>query len=165
MIRKSFIILIILLYFPAALFAFGSKEKNNSAEIKELSKYEKQWKKSKIKNYTQEIVYSRAAFPPEQLTMTVKNNIVQNWTTSFEKKTSSNDSIESFTIENMFKKARESLNAKDNFPFEFKISYNQELGYITSFSCIPSSKGDIIAPFNRSYRIDVISLKTIKADL
>ncbi|MCL2704633.1 MAG: DUF6174 domain-containing protein [Spirochaetaceae bacterium] len=165
MIKKSFAILIILLSIPAALFAFGNKEKNNSPEMKTLLKFEKQWKNSGIKNYTQEIIYSRATFSPEHITITVKNNIVQNWTSSFDNKNLSEDFIKSFTIESIFNRAKETLNSKNDSPFESKISYNQELGYIKSFSFIPANRENITAPLDRGYRIDVISLKTAGKDL
>jgi len=142
------------------VFSFGNKEKD--IPVKNLNKYEKQWKNSGVKNYTQEIIYLRATFPPEHFTMTVKNNIVQNWTTNSMNRTFSEDFIMSLTIENMFKKARESLNTEKNAPLEFIISYDQEFGYITSFSFVPVNKGNISAPLDRGYRIDVTSLKITK---
>ena len=168
MVRKSFIILIILLSIPAPaiIFGFGSKEKDNSDNkktlLKNLDKYEKQWKNSGMKNYTEEIIYSRAAFPPECITITVSNNSVQTWSTNSGKKTFSEEFIASLTIENMFEKARKSFSGQGDSPLEFKISYNEELGYITSFSCIPVSKENKnIAPlFDRNYRIEVISVKS-----
>ena len=173
MIRQNFIMLIILLSipFPAVLFGIGSKEKDSSDNkktlLKNLDKHEEQWKNNGIKNYTEEIIYSRAAFPPECITITVSNNSVQTWTTNSGKKTFSEDFIESLTIENMFEKARKNFNRQGNSYLEFKISYNEELGYITNFSCIPASnENKNSAPlFDKNYRIEVISLKSTGADL
>ena len=163
MIRKSYLILIILLSLPIAAFGFGSKDSSE----KELSKHEKQWKNNGMKNYTQEIIYSRSTFPPEKIIITVSNNIVQNWSTNSGEKNFSEDFIKSLTIENMFNKAREIINPEKDSPFEFKILYNKELGYITSFSRVPSTKENknISVPFDKSYSIDVISLKPAGKDL
>ena len=163
MIRKNFMVLIIFLSLPIAVFGFGSKD----TSAKELSKHEKLWKNNGMKNYTQEIIYSRATFPPEKIIIIVSNNIVQNWSTGSGEKTFSKDFIESLTIENMFKKARESFNAEKNSPLEFKISYNKELGYITSFSSIPvNTENKNIRPIlDRGYRIEVISLTKTEAGL
>jgi hypothetical protein len=168
LIRKSFIILIILISLPAALFGFGSREKDNSEKtlIKALNKYEKQWKNNEIKNYTKEIIYSRATFPPEYITITVSNNTVKDWTTNFKAKTLADDFIQSLSVEGMFKRARSSLKSKSNSPFEFRISFNEELGYVTNFSCIPASKNNrnITPVFDKNYRIEVILLKPAEAN-
>ena len=169
MIKKSFLILIILLSFPAAIFGFGSKEKTASAGSKTLlrnmDKYEQQWKSNKITNYTQEIIYSRSNFPPEHITITVSNNIVNEWSTNSERRNFSEDFIGSLTVENIFKTAREALRYEPNSPFEFEISYNEKLGYITSFSRIPVGRNNINPPRGLNYRIEIISLEIIKGIL
>ena len=168
MIKNIFIILI-LLSLSAAAFGFGSKEKSSSTgqELKYLDKYEKQWINKGIKNYTQELIYSRGNFPPEHITITVSNNTVQNWTTGSGYKFFTEDFIESLTVENMFKKARKNLNPESNSPFKFNISYNEELGYIKIFSCIAdNNENKNIKPLlDKNYRFEVISLKNAKGDL
>ena len=159
--------LIALLSFPPAIFGLGSREKNISVEnktlLRSMDKYEQQWKSNKIANYTQEILYSRSNFPPEHITITVSNNIVKEWSTGSGRKNFAEDFIGSLTVENMFKTARENLKSEPSSPFEFEILYNEELGYITSFSRIPVSRNNINPPLGLNYRIEIISLE-IKKD-
>ena len=171
MTKKGIFILIILLSLSAALFGFGAREKESSANktlLKTLDKYEKLWKSKGIKNYTEEVIYSRATFPPEHIVITVSNNSVQNWATNSPRRTFTDDFIESLTIENMFEKARKSLKTEDSPLFEFKILFNEELGHITNFSHTPVSRENENSPpppFDRGYCFEVILLKTSEKNL
>ncbi len=173
MIRKTFFIFIILLFLPVIVFSFGNKEKENFSPDKEtllkiLEKYEKQWEKQGIKNYTEEITYIRASFPPEQFIITVSDNIIQNWTEDSGDKTFSEDFIKSLTVENMFDKVRKSINSEKQSPFGFIVSYNEEFGYITELSYLPANNKENSGsrpPFDRNYHIEVVLLDLTKKDI
>ena len=126
-----------------------------------LEKSEKKWDRQKITSYKADIIYMRGTFVPEEIKITVADNIVKDWKTGKQDSASLSESfIQSLTVKGMFEKMRGSLESEKPSPMVLKAVYDEKLGYIKSLSRVPSgeaaSQGR--APFDAGYRIEVTSL-------
>ncbi len=170
MSKKVLLLIIFAVLAYSTLYASGRSEKRKNtltdkkSELKMLEKSEKKWDRHKITSYKADIIYIRGTFVPEEINITVADDIVTDWKTGNTDRASLSESfIQSLTVKSMFEKMKGSLESDKPSPMVLKAVYDEKLGYIKSLSRVPSgetaAKGR--APFDAGYRIEVASLDIV----
>lgn len=159
------------------VFASGKQEKKDSKDsdirknLELLLKAEKTWKKLKVSAYRSEIIYTRAAMPPERMSLTVRGGIVTDFRAGREDAGYPASFIESLTVESMFSRMKASLEERlidgRKSPMILEASYDDKAGYIKKLSRVPRPmSGDAGAPGPRppmdaNYHIEIVSLEIL----
>ena len=153
--KKTIVVLILLIAVAALCFGGGSRELGRS-DFKTLTDNIIKWKNHDITSYSLKLVYAAGNRPDTLYELKVENKKVVSCMRD-EEPIADLSGVKQYTIDAMHESTKKLVKKnKKNAPMLYIVKYDETYGYITSLVRIYNPKAEAgLAPSDFSYRIKV----------